>query len=406
MANKQMQTIGIIVIIVVVLAIIGILILSSGSSKGSGYTTVPAGSTTIQSSASSASTGTYPILLSDPQQVPRGTSALIIGYSSVQAHVAGGSWAQAQGSGTINLTAIQNQAQVIALANLSSNANIDMVRFSITSAQIIINGTTYDVQVQSPQVAAQVYSNTSAPGVLVEITPAVIPLYSNVNGTTFILAPSLSAVPATNVSTSASLGSRTSLSSSAMAQLSGVSSQLQVATAQLSYVNSSGTGTLSITIRNNGHQPAVLQNVYLYGNQSIKAVAAGSPTIGISALVPGTTSNVSIINGAPVDFQLTSQTNASVTALVEAGVAASDYQMLPFQVNSNGNMQLINSKAVIGGSYAIPPQSSATLTFSGSMSASGGYLQFKPIGNKEYTIVVQGMNGTVITANATATVLH
>ncbi|MGI0135120.1 MAG: hypothetical protein ACREBW_09210, partial [Candidatus Micrarchaeaceae archaeon] len=131
MVNKALIA-GAIVVVIVIIS--GVVIFTSYS--GPSYTK------SSQSGSLSA-----PILLTDPAQVPSGTSALVVTYTSLMVHSSGGQgsgWVNATGSGSVNLLAVLNSSKVIGYANVSANSSINLIRLNISSAKITINGTAYN----------------------------------------------------------------------------------------------------------------------------------------------------------------------------------------------------------------------------------------------------------------------
>ncbi len=167
-----------------------------------------------------------PILLTDPPNVPAGTQAFVVSYSSVMVHTTGASgsgWVQASGSGTANLMALQNNSEVIGNANLAANSSIDMVSFVITSATITVNGTSHNVAVSNSTVTAQTQSNSkvsSRSAVVIDIAPTVYGSYNQSTATSnYNMVVSSRSVVVANLSVSSQIGTVVSLNSSLQANL-------------------------------------------------------------------------------------------------------------------------------------------------------------------------------------------
>ncbi len=221
--------IGVVVLVIVIVA--GAAYLFSTGSKGQ-YTTTTAGGSTV-TTISGSGYNEVPIAMTDPPNVPNGTSALVITYSNVQVHTFGtnsSGWVNASGSGSVNLIEVVNSSQTVADANLAANTTINIVRFNITSAKITINGTTYNVSVPSNQVTVAITGSqkvNSSSAVLIDFYPTVNSHTSAQSNSTssavvYMMAPAGRAVIlATNstVSVSTSIGARNSLSASAKVQI-------------------------------------------------------------------------------------------------------------------------------------------------------------------------------------------
>ncbi len=405
--NKNMQLIGGIVVVIVVIAVGAYVLTSSSSQPSSSVST-----TVSQSQSTTVPTQSYsnqqPIMLTDPAQVPNGAQALVITYTSVQAHTTGGSasgWVNAKGSGSVNLLALNNTSQVIAIANISSGSSINMVRFTITSAYITINGTNYNVSVPSGQVTALVAANgavNASTSTLVQLNPAIIAVYSS-NNVAFSLSPSATAVVEANSNTNLQVGSHASLTASEQSSLSAAAPSVQIVVAQVMYSSISNMATISVTIRNNGDQAVELQHVLLFGNTTIIAQPRGVAGVGVSGLGLGTQANVTIKNGAAIGFS--TNTNTTLASLVNVGIAVEHYGVVPFQISSSGSMQTVGSSTALGTGYTLPPTTTETITFSGPLSLGNGYLNVMPVNGDTYRVVVQGTNGTVVSTTAVGTVV-
>lgn len=134
------------------------------------------------------------VMLTDPPIVPEGTQALYVNYSSVSLHtVSGGGseWIESGINGSVNLMSLINFSQEIAGIEVAHNSQIDRVRFNITSATVVINGTSYPVFVPSSHVTAVVDPNRSVNAsseVLVDLSPIVFKTALD-NSTIFVMVP-------------------------------------------------------------------------------------------------------------------------------------------------------------------------------------------------------------------------
>lgn len=150
----------------------------------------------------SAGTHNVAVQITDPPNVPAGTQQLIVSYSSVQVHVLGSTqsgWVSASGSGSLNLLALTNVSQTIANAEVRENATVNLVRFNVTSAKIVINGATYNVSTPNSQVTVAVTGSekiNSSSAVLIDFYPTVTG-HANV----YILVPAARAIVVSSNST-------------------------------------------------------------------------------------------------------------------------------------------------------------------------------------------------------------
>lgn len=147
---------------------------------------------------SAYSSSYIPISITDPPQVPAGTQALYINYSSfyINTYYNGQpEWVPVNSSGRLDLMGLVNASQVIGSVNLKHNSTITGVEFRITSSQIVIDNTTYNVYATNPLVSAKLsatYPLNSSSGILLDFSPVVTQSYSN--SSAFIMLPSLSAM--------------------------------------------------------------------------------------------------------------------------------------------------------------------------------------------------------------------
>lgn len=219
--------------------------------------------------------------LTDPPQVPPGTNALVISYSSVQAHEAGsggGAWINGTGNGTLNLMALVNSSQVIAGANVPANASINLVRFYISSAYITINGISYNVTVPSGEITASLTGSARINGsssALIDLSPTVAAIYTQ-NSTVFVLVPSVKAVIVPGEGSGSAIGSKAGLTSRDKAELEAASPNITVSASSLS---ASGNATsFSVTVKNNANSNVIIRHVTLLGNISVYVI----PELGVN----------------------------------------------------------------------------------------------------------------------------
>ncbi len=211
--------------------------------------------------------------LTDPPHVPSGTQALYINYSSLEAHAsgaAGSGWVQSNSSGRINLLELLNLSQTIGTVAVPNGTSIDMVRFFVTSSQITINGTTYNVTLPSGQVTANIQGDTrinASSSVLLSLSPTVVTILTS-NTTVFVMVPSVKAVilPNGTNQTTVKVGSRLSLGKEANMELERASPNITITGASLSV---SGNATkMSVTVKNNANVSIIIKHIGLYGNVS------------------------------------------------------------------------------------------------------------------------------------------
>ena len=226
--------------------------------------------------------------MTDPPQVPVGANALLVSYSSIEAHVAGNGtgagWFAVNGNGTVNLMALVNQSQIIGNTSIRAGDEVNLVRFNVTSAKIEINGTYYNVTVPSGAITAHVQNNASVNGnqsVLLDMAPVIATIYTS-NSTIFVLVPSLRAVVVSNASAAshANIGTSFHLNASARAELDAYKPNISISNATVAV--SGNSTSIKVTVRNSGNASVTINHLFLYGNESVSVIGVARHRIMIS----------------------------------------------------------------------------------------------------------------------------
>ena len=400
------------------------------------------------------------VSLTDPANVPSGTTSLNISYNSLYVHVikvnSSSSWIDLNASGSLDLLTLTNVSQILGSFAAPNGTIINMLKFNISSSSIELNGTVYPVTVPSNQVIINVPPSQSkvngTVNLLADFSPTVIPILT-ANSTIFILVPSARAVVIPGFH-KVSIGAREGISTSQKSEIESTRPNLTASGVSLSETN--GTTSFSITITDNSNESVVLQHILLYGPENVTASISAVNFINktmqdIEDHVPINISNInsSINRSFPSDL---SAGNGSVKNQGTAGeteVEATDRQeaevqsmrAINFFVSSTGSLVLpfedtvglgISATAVSPSckvipsnhtifnnsesdltsivrncfaplGYTIKPFSSATFTFTGKVSLGFGRVVISPIVGDTYKIVVQGENGARVSLNSTAT---
>jgi hypothetical protein len=422
---------GIFIGIVVVLIILGAVAVLSGHYAPT--------STTTSSSGQQA-----PVLLTDPAVVPTGTTALVVTYSSLKVHTSGASgtgWVDASGNGTINLLNLVNTTELIGKASISANSTIDMISFNVTSATIMINGTTSNVTLPNHVITAHITGNSkvnATSGVLLDLSPTIAAIYTS-NSTIFVMVPSVRAIVigARNVSISSSVGTRETLNASDRKDLEDIRSNISIVSSSVSF---SGNSTdVTVTVKDNSNSSVVLKHVLIFGNYSVAvAPLAGFNTtvhIGDNGGISENNGNAGEGNGNIVSENGTVKLNITNTLkgsrdhssnsshsgdpagnassdhsspesdLISQGIETQHLRMFNFMINQNGTMSLPSLGGEAEGSalgYNLAAGSTATFNFIGSLSFGEGHITISPAAGSQYNIVVSGENGARASVNVTA----
>lgn len=228
------------------------------------------GQKTQSTTTGGAGTSYASVLLTDPPQVPAGTSALVAGYSSIAVHSPSSGWISSNESGSVDLLTLTNTTQVLANLNLSTNTTIDMVRFAVSNATITVNGTTYNVTVPSGQITASLTPSkvNGTTTVLVQLSPTIVTILTNTTPV-FVLVPSVRAAAIGNSSlkTPPSVGAKAKLQSREKAELEAVAPNMTITNASL--VQANGTVHMSVTVKDNSNASVTLQHIAVRGKENI-----------------------------------------------------------------------------------------------------------------------------------------
>ncbi len=351
--------------------------------------------------------GPFIIEFTDQLHAPNGTTLLHINYTHIKLHelLANGTFSvvNVTGRGTMNLLNLSGTAQTVALVNLSNGALVGSIQFSIGPSLLSIGNESYVMGASEPNYTAAIRypSNT---GILVDLSPAVVQVYSpRYVGFMITSFPIATAIPAQNSSASV-LGANTLLSAVAMQRLEQLRANISVLRASMS---SSGNVThISVAVKNNGASPAELRFVQVYGNMfnatDIGAVEQCNP-LSLSNCSTGTVPDAAAV----VSFE------------------HSYHGVLDLYVDVNGSLELPynhmflfkqpNSTTPYYG-YGLAPGAVANLSFSGviklgmvtNLSTSGPQVQNRtglvlPITGNKYSIVVLGDSAASAAGRVVAT---
>jgi hypothetical protein len=199
---------------------------------------------------------TFPIALTDPPSVPTGTSALWLNYTAVEL-ITNSSPLFANYTGSVNLMELVNTSQIIAEFTVPKNVVVNQIRLFVSSAKIVINGTSYPVFLPSGVLKILVTNATS--GALVDLQPHIVIAYVG-QTPEYILTPVATAIP---YSVSAKVGQKVALPSQVVEKLRSTLSNLTVVSSSLTFKGN--TTSFSITIENNGDEPVVVYAVKVFG---------------------------------------------------------------------------------------------------------------------------------------------
>ena len=150
------------------------------------------------------------IQLTDPPNVPNGTQGLLVSYSSLQIHMRGSSeWITDNTTGIVNLMSLTNVSEVVGKLKVPMNTSVDIIRFNITSARILIGNRTYNVDVPNPQLSANIIGSGMAGNmsILMDMHTKI----AAASNATFMLVTSLKAIAIHNINANEQVGSTNQL---------------------------------------------------------------------------------------------------------------------------------------------------------------------------------------------------
>ncbi len=216
--------------------------------------------------------------ITDPPIVPSGTNSLIISYSSLEAHYINGNksgWVVGNSSGSLNLMELVNVSQMLGTAKVPANSTVNLVRFYITSANIIVNGTEYQVTVPNSTITVPVSGPSKvnqSSGILIDMSPTVVAIYTN-NSTVFVMVPSVKAIVIGSSNLSSKIGYRSHLQKVTESELENSSSGVKVlsSTLKTSAINTTAqNGTyFSVTLTNTGNRSVTINHILVMGTPAV-----------------------------------------------------------------------------------------------------------------------------------------
>jgi hypothetical protein len=220
------------------------------------------------------------VMLTDPPNVPTGTTKLNVTYSNIQLHVVAGdgtaNWVASQESGKVDLLSLVNVKQTIANLNLPVGSIVDKLQFKISSAKATINGIIYPVTILSDQLVISLKGTkltSTTTGALIDLRPTLMKINaSDSNGdivSYYILVPSATAIIEPNVNENQMhIGAKSNLDNKENEELNKeyekTKGKIVITEAAIS-VNGEET-TLSVTLENTGDEIARIKGLEVQGD--------------------------------------------------------------------------------------------------------------------------------------------
>jgi DNA-binding transcriptional ArsR family regulator len=407
--------------------------------------------------ATANQTANIPISITDPPQVPIGTQALYINYSSLKVAVwQNGSlrWIGSNASGRLDLITLVNQTQILANLNLPQNSTVHEITFRIASASVVIDNTTYGVYVTNSNVTAQIVNSgrvNRSSGLLLDLSPVVTATYSD-NITRFVMMPAVRAVIVSGHDLNGQKASEENgenhylLPDDCKRILSQMDTNLTITAASLQ--TAQNTTSLSVSLQNNGRSNVTVFGVLLYGNQTMPEIMIRTggdhglpgPRIGNHFYWNGNGRGLGPVVIAPKNGTLYNESNTSISinasqfyrfwrngsvriklprpttnvTIINVGMPypperdlMGDVQSLNFFVDRNGSLSIsgmgMSEKSSTPLGYTLTAGSSSSFSFTGQINSSESPIPlFTPSPGKNYSIAIITDRG-VIATNVTAT---
>ncbi|MCL5009590.1 MAG: DUF4382 domain-containing protein [Candidatus Parvarchaeota archaeon] len=372
--------------------------------------------------------------LTDPANVPVGTQSLTVSYSSIMVHTNGSAnsgWTSLGYSGNINLLGLNGSILTLGAFFAANGSKIDMIKLNVSSANIVINGTSYQVTLPSNQLVIHVNGANTVNGttnVIIDLSPTIMMILTS-NSTIFLMVPSASVVVIPHrASIPTSIGAISKLGETETHALEDASPNLSITSASLS--NAGNITSLSLTVKDNSNVSVILRHVLLFGNQSVilPTVSTGGSLGSITTTKIEDNGNI-VENHSDIGSSYSNE-NETRTDIVKIGENLVHFRVLNFQIVQNGSMLLPFlrcSPTAIGGEdngidaspaksicpafvnysylregYNLTTGQSVTLVFNGEISLGRGTFITNVISGDLYKLVVQGTNGARATTNVTA----
>jgi hypothetical protein len=156
------------------------------------------------------SAASFTVMLTDPPNVPDGTTLLDLTYSDVSLHATypNGTieWLPVGSSGNVNLLSLINMTETIASTTIPVGSAIDKIQFTIADVEAVVKGELYNVTALSNTLVVNVANgnvNQALSGVLIDFNPTLVQIKAaDANGALvhyYVLVPSATATVVGNL---------------------------------------------------------------------------------------------------------------------------------------------------------------------------------------------------------------
>jgi len=329
----------------------------------------------------------FVVMLTDPPNVPRGTTQLNVTYSSIQLHVISSdgtsNWVAAQESGEVNLLSLVNVTETIANLNLPTGSTIDKLQFTISNCEARINGVVHSATVLSDKLVVSIRAKKldgTNTGVIIDLRPTLVQINAkNEAGETisyYVLVPSATAIVKSNVAENKMhVGSRHQLGHDDGDELDeefkNSSKDLTIISATL--IVTGNETKLTVVVKNTGTTNVTFSGLTLHGDFAVTPAPASSYSQGKGE------------SNKPDDDDDSSSDHP---------------RTIPFKISGNKLIPLVDDEEhENGGGYSkleLKPDQSVTLNFNGVIQLHPDNhgkekpITITPIKGDSYTIRVMG----------------
>ena len=293
------------------------------------------------------------VQLTDPPVVPNGTTSLIINYSDISAHLSSGTnssgWVNGTGSGSVNLLSIINTSQILGNVTLVKNATINMVRFYISNAWIVINNTKYNVTVPSGMITAHITSANrlgSTSSAILDLSPVIATIYTN-NSTVFVMVPSVRAIVVPTGTINLHTGLKVGFSSNITNQLNDLKPNITIRSVNL-IANTNNSTSIVVSVQNMGNTNVTINNIGLFGNESV-IIKPNVPVDLSNEQIQSNDSSNTIVNVSSDVTHANANMPYQLNNLIKTQLKAKSSILANTSINANSIVSSnINANGVIG----------------------------------------------------------
>jgi hypothetical protein len=232
----------------------------------------------------------FAVMLTDPPSVPDGTTSLEVTYSDIQLHVVASdgtaNWVASQEVGTVDLLSLVGVSQTLSSLNIPTGSTVDRLKFTISGAEVTINGEDYPVKILSEQLIInlkKIKLDGTNTGALIDLRPILYGIKAvDADGelvSYYVLVPSATAVLKKNVNEEhRRVGAKHDLTDEEEEELEeeyeNNSKNVIIESASL---NVEGDNTiLTVFIKNNGQENVVIHGITVQGDFDFSSPAASS----------------------------------------------------------------------------------------------------------------------------------